>query len=302
MSFCLAAVWGFAAHVAFAQSALERLEQQIRQRNPRAGANDATPPAQPTPAVSADATRSNDSPYLGLVGDDQNDRGRGVRVLTVSPGGPADKAGIRRQDLVTAMTGVRIRQMSDLADLLSTFSAGQTTTVEILRDGKKQTAKLTFGRRSTETKLPPAGTQPSKPVPTPPLPNMPPAMGDSAESDPTKAMPAELSDQPESIPAPPGELLPEPPEQPNGPALQPAQQPAEMPPPVAEVTLQPAKPAVPTSKAEKPASKVEKPLPRVLSTPSSDAQRIAELERRVEALERRVAELERSVAEASKSR
>jgi hypothetical protein len=285
-----ATLGGSWVNTGFAQSALERLEQQIRQRSPQAAPGDAASERLTKPSSPVDTARSKDPPYIGLMGDDQNDRGRGVRVLTVTPGSPAEKAGIRRQDLITGMTGVRVRQMSDLADLLSSFSAGQATTIEILRDGKKQTVKLTFGRRTSDSKPPLLETQPSQSAPVPLLSTVPGSSAGLAEAASPASPSSAEGDRPESIPAPPAELLPEPPEEPGGPVLCPAETSA----PTAEATPLPvAKTAAST--------KVEKPLPKTAEAPPSDAQRIEQLEKRVQILEKRIAELERALAEAKKT-
>ena len=48
---------------------------------------------------------------MGIVADDQNDRGRGVRVLDVTADGPGAKAGLRTQDLIVSLSGMRVRQL-----------------------------------------------------------------------------------------------------------------------------------------------------------------------------------------------
>lgn len=77
-----------------AQSALDRLERQIRQRTetPKRTPEDAEkPPA--APAAETPHGRGETEPgYLGLVADDQTDRGRGVRIVEVYRGSPAEKA------------------------------------------------------------------------------------------------------------------------------------------------------------------------------------------------------------------
>ena len=91
---------------------------------------------------------SHGSAYLGIRADDQKDRGRGVRVLDVNRGSPADKAGLRRQDLITAVAGVRVRQMTDMADILDTFVPGQGVDFDLLREGGSERAAGDIGRTS----------------------------------------------------------------------------------------------------------------------------------------------------------
>ena len=173
---------GLFAATASAQSALERLERQIRQRaeQPADGDKIADGPKRPPPAAPRnDLGKPEDIEpgYLGVVADDQNDRGRGVRILAVHPASPGEKAGLRRQDLITAMAGIRVRQMSDMSDILETFGAGQVLDFDILRDGKSQKVRVTLGQR------PAAGPQVEQP---------------------------KSAGLPETVPLPPGELPAEP--------------------------------------------------------------------------------------------
>jgi hypothetical protein len=264
----------FFANTAWAQSALERLEQQIRQRNSSsANANRSAETSNPRNRTSGNDSNA-ELVYLGLVADDQNDRGRGVRVLAIHPGGPAEKAGIRNQDLITAMTGTRIRQMSDLSDILETFTPGQTISVDLIRDGKKHAVKLVLGRRPAVAKAASPTTFPATREPS----------GNAGSSqDPALV-----------IPTPPAEQLPELPEQLAGPLLMApkipitASQTSPPAPSLPETLEQPANPTLESSKTVEP--------------PKDASQRIDQLQRRIEALERRIAELEKALAESKKSR
>jgi len=112
-----------------AQSVLERLEQKIR--------NQLKQPAQ---------APGKQSGYLGLKADDEKDRGRGVRVLQVHPDTPAEKAGFRRQDLITGVAGVRVRQLTEMADILALYSPGESLRFDILRNDRQEQLKVTLGR------------------------------------------------------------------------------------------------------------------------------------------------------------
>jgi predicted metalloprotease with PDZ domain len=123
----------FFANAARSQSPLDRLENQIRSR-----AGQESQPTPPPPGIASNPPTANDEApgYLGLVADDKQDRGRGVRVLNVVPNGPADKAGIKKQDLITAVSGMRTRQLSEFSDLMSVYAAGESVEFEIVRDNK----------------------------------------------------------------------------------------------------------------------------------------------------------------------
>jgi membrane-associated protease RseP (regulator of RpoE activity) len=137
------------------------LEKSIRERTD----DGARPPAE------ADRRAG----YLGLTADDANDRGRGVRVLAVRAGGPAAAAGLKANDLITAIGGVRVREMSDMAEILALFSAGDTVAMDIQRDGKQQQVKVALGQSPTAkeaAKPAVAATEPrvaKKPADEPPM-------------------------------------------------------------------------------------------------------------------------------------
>jgi len=172
--------WPGAALPASAQPILERLEKKIRNRlaqpaaTDQAGAPAATPAKKP---AQQPAAKTGSQPgYLGVVADDKQDRGRGVRVLDVRPGGPAEKGGLRKGDLITGAAGVRVRQMSDLADILAMFRAGDPLECDVLRGVQQVKVKIALGRRA-----PPAGAPeavpPPPPVQAPTAPTPPPATG-----------------------------------------------------------------------------------------------------------------------------
>jgi hypothetical protein len=143
--------------VVLAQPVLERLEQQIRQRvsSPEHGGRPGNVPGMLPPPPSdqpssiryigkaSDQTRHI---YIGVTVDDRKDRGRGVRITEVRPGSPADKAGLQNQDLITGLLDARIRQMSDMTEILSLLQPDDTVDFDILRDGATQKIKLTLSR------------------------------------------------------------------------------------------------------------------------------------------------------------
>lgn len=154
--------------------ALSRLEKAIRSRVQEEQKPEPVPPgpAAPDAGPKADA-KAAERGFLGAVTDDRNDRGRGVRVLSVRPQGPAEKAGLQSDDLIVAVAGVRVRQQSDFADILAAFPPGATVPIDVQRGGKAVSLKATLGRRPADSR--PAGPA-EEVLPKPPALN--PAEGD----------------------------------------------------------------------------------------------------------------------------
>jgi len=72
--------------------------------------------------------------FLGVSGTNPTTGAAGALVTEVVPGSPAAEAGLEQGDLVTAVDGDPIRQMSDLAARIRARQPGDSVSVEILRD------------------------------------------------------------------------------------------------------------------------------------------------------------------------
>lgn len=80
---------------------------------------------------------------LGVI-PDYLFEGKGMRIDGVSDGKPAEKAGIMKGDVVVKMGTIEIVDMMSYMIGLSKFEKGNSTTVEVLRDGKIVEVKVTF--------------------------------------------------------------------------------------------------------------------------------------------------------------
>lgn len=69
----------------------------------------------------------------------------GIYVSGVTPGSPADEAGIRRGDIITAIGGIEINGNQPFLNTLFSFSPGQKVSVDLIRDGRKTTIDLVLG-------------------------------------------------------------------------------------------------------------------------------------------------------------
>jgi membrane-associated protease RseP (regulator of RpoE activity) len=142
--------------MAGAQTALERVESRVREQVQSGAKSAAATPPQPQPPVGA--VKAGPRGWLGVVADDEQDRGRGVRVLEITADGPAAKAGFRLQDLITSVGGIRVRQMSELADMLEMYKPGDMIAFEVQRDGRSEKLQATLAQRPVARTETPAAT------------------------------------------------------------------------------------------------------------------------------------------------
>ncbi|TCJ16014.1 PDZ domain-containing protein [Rubrobacter taiwanensis] len=73
----------------------------------------------------------------------------GVIVAEVVPDSPADEAGLRREDVITAVDGTRIEGSGDLFAVLREYRPGDTVQLTVVRDGSEQTVELTLAERTS---------------------------------------------------------------------------------------------------------------------------------------------------------
>lgn len=71
----------------------------------------------------------------------------GVLVDTVEPGGPADKAGIKPEDIIVALGGKPVKDGEDLVNRVSETPVGNEVQVTVDRGGKRMDFKLAIGDR-----------------------------------------------------------------------------------------------------------------------------------------------------------
>ncbi len=74
---------------------------------------------------------------LGIMPDYAGLEKRGMRVDAVTKGKPAYKGGMKKGDIITAIEGKKVGNIYDYMNRLQSLEAGQTITVDILRDNKE---------------------------------------------------------------------------------------------------------------------------------------------------------------------
>ncbi len=90
--------------------------------------------------------------YLGISGGPrplppaaraQVGRDGGVEVVEVVPGSPADRGGLRAEDLIVALDDEPVAQVDDLQRLMSAERIGAPVLVSVIRDGRVVALRLT---------------------------------------------------------------------------------------------------------------------------------------------------------------
>lgn len=73
--------------------------------------------------------------------------GPGVRLSGVSPGSPAEQAGLQAGDVVVRLAGRPVASLADLSGVLRTLAVGQEVEVEYSREGAARSARVTLVAR-----------------------------------------------------------------------------------------------------------------------------------------------------------
>ena len=82
--------------------------------------------------------------FLGVTLEEVISTGR-IRVISVEPGGPAERAGLKKDDQVIAIGGQPVKQLDIVRELLERHRPGQEMTVKVKRDGKELELAVTLG-------------------------------------------------------------------------------------------------------------------------------------------------------------
>lgn len=81
---------------------------------------------------------------LGIVPDMVSSENDGLGVDGVRKGGPAEKAGIRKGDKIISLDGQSVTNIYDYMARLGKLKPGQVSSVEIIRDGRKEVLIVQF--------------------------------------------------------------------------------------------------------------------------------------------------------------
>ena len=94
-------------------------------------------------------------PYIGVMVSDVSDEAKsygtpaGAAVVSVTEGGPAEKAGLQANDIITAADGKEISGKSGLSSIIADCAAGDKLTLSVYRQGQTLTVTVTVGEQTT---------------------------------------------------------------------------------------------------------------------------------------------------------
>lgn len=76
---------------------------------------------------------------------------RGVVVNSVNPGGPADRAGMKLDDVIVQLNGKEVNDANNLRNEIAGFTPGTQVTLGIVRDGRPLDVRVTLGELTPQT-------------------------------------------------------------------------------------------------------------------------------------------------------
>ena len=94
---------------------------------------------------------------------------KGVLVRSVMPGEPADKGGVRADDVIVGIDGTRLESPRDLQRVVSSTPVGKKVRVVLLREGQETELEVTIGLyQERESQAAEAPRRPARPGAEPP--------------------------------------------------------------------------------------------------------------------------------------
>lgn len=110
--------------------------------------------------------------YLGIIGDDRNEGGQGLRIMKIIPESPAETAGLVVGDLITAIDGRAISSVEAFVDQMTEQQAGDTLEFTLRRGLKQLKVAVTLSTRPDDEGI----VEPAIPAPADFMPMMPEAL------------------------------------------------------------------------------------------------------------------------------
>ncbi len=105
-----------------------------------------------TALVRAQAPEQPPRVYLGILAEPPSAGAdsSGVVVRAVSPNSPAEKAGLKRGDVITGVGDREVKDFEGLVNVLARHKPGEKLTFKVRREGKEQELGVTLAERPSE--------------------------------------------------------------------------------------------------------------------------------------------------------
>ncbi|MFQ5481041.1 MAG: DegQ family serine endoprotease [Thermodesulfobacteriota bacterium] len=78
---------------------------------------------------------------------------KGALVSAVTPGDPADKAGVKPGDIIVSFNGEDVKTLNDLPRIVAATTPGKTTKMKVLREGGEKTLFVKVGKKRDVTDM-----------------------------------------------------------------------------------------------------------------------------------------------------
>jgi len=85
--------------------------------------------------------------YRPFIGIGYDARSNGLLITAVVDDSPADKAGLKEDDIITALAGNKFESENSLSEILLKYKVGDTVEVDVKRGKKTLKLKITLGKR-----------------------------------------------------------------------------------------------------------------------------------------------------------
>lgn len=91
---------------------------------------------------------SGNTAFLGVVSEKTD---KGAKISSVEKESAAEKAGLKKDDIITKIGDTKIEGSDDLYDAIGKYKPEEKVTITYLRDGKQATATTTLGKNKTSS-------------------------------------------------------------------------------------------------------------------------------------------------------
>jgi S1-C subfamily serine protease len=94
-------------------------------------------------------------PYIGIylqpvdqsIADYLNVENKGIVVVAVEPGSPAEKAGLAKYDVITSINDKAVNNYDELQEILKGHKVGDTIVLEVYRKAKPMIVSLQLAEK-----------------------------------------------------------------------------------------------------------------------------------------------------------